>query len=127
MREQWVKSSCERNGITEEEFFARDEKKAKEGKWEPLRKQWARIDRTIAERKKRGLPVDESGLTAMAPVGPDPFADESPAPLVRSVVPPEDRFEKAKRAAIVADAEKVAREAADNNLDKFFGGLKVVG
>lgn len=121
MREEWVRSSCERNGITEEEFFRRDEEKARDGKWEPLRRQWARVDRIIAERKKRGLPVDESGLTAMAPVGPDPFADDEPAErIVKPVERKEDQAERLRRERIIAEAAAKARAAMSDPLSDFF-------
>ncbi len=97
MREAWVESSCRRNNISEAEFFDLDLKAAREGKWEPLKTQWARVDRTIAARRAKGMPVDESGLSYMAPVpGELPARDKVATAPVLDVEPvtPETEFAK---------------------------------
>lgn len=124
MRRAWIDSWCERHGGTEEDFWDAERQLAKDEKRPTLKEQWDRTDRIIAERKKAGLPVDESGLTKMAPVmrgvGPDPFADDEP-PIAKPMERKEDPAEKAKRAAIIREAENKAREAMANPVAAFFG------
>lgn len=68
MRRAWIDSWCERHGGTEADFWAEDARLAAQEHRPTLKAQWARTDREIAEKKAKGLSVDESGLTSGAVV-----------------------------------------------------------